>query len=325
MNLWIAIAAVVAIVVCLRPLGIISSTGLLTPGLRSEFFARYNQQRADAVYAQVSTPISSDKDAETYRALGTPPQMREFIDGRQERGMVTESYSVTNAEYEATIGVSRKEDEDDQTGQIRIRVGELADRAADHPDYLLGQVLVAAESAVCSDGQYFFDTDHVLGASGSQSNDLTYDAASASVPTTAEFKASFQQAVAAMMAFKDDQGLPLNIKPSGLVVLVPPANYFTALEALQVAIIANTGNVIAGMAKVIPFPFLTDATKWYLIKTDVSARPFVFQDRMPIEFTGIDQPTSETVFNKSKYLFGVRARYALAFFRWYYAVLTTFT
>ncbi len=297
------------------------NTGLLTRGLRSEFFARFDS--TPTYYGDCATRIVSTGDSETYRWLGTVPKMREWGTGRLARGLRTESYSVDNLKYEATLEVDRDEIADDQTGQIRIRVGELAQRAATHKDYLIGQLLVNGETACGYDGAAFFSTAHSSGSSGAQDNKLTYDAASADAPTVEEFKAALKQAIARMLAYKDDQGEPMMLAATGLVCVVPPTMYFTALEALSATIINSTSNVLSGAARAIALPWLSDASKWYLLKTDGVIRPFIFQDREPVEFGALSEG-SEEAFKREKFLYGVRARYAMSFGYWQYAVRTDF-
>ncbi|HOJ76444.1 MAG TPA: Mu-like prophage major head subunit gpT family protein [Phycisphaerae bacterium] len=70
------------------------NTGLLTKGLRSEFFNRF--QATPSVYGDLATRIPSTSDAETYKWLGTVPNMREWGTGRLAKGLRTESYSVEN-------------------------------------------------------------------------------------------------------------------------------------------------------------------------------------------------------------------------------------
>src|SRR6185369_4156687 len=110
------------------------NTGLLTKGLRSEFFQRF--RATPTQFQDLSTRVASTSDREIYKWLGTVPQVREWGTGRLAQGLRTESYSIENLKYEATLEVDRDEISDDQTGQIRLRVGELAQRAATHKDYL---------------------------------------------------------------------------------------------------------------------------------------------------------------------------------------------
>jgi phage major head subunit gpT-like protein len=100
--------------------------------------------------------------------------------------------------------------------------------------------------------------------------------------------------------------------------------YLTALEAVNATLVSNTSNVMAGAARIIGFPWLTDQSKWYLLKTDGAVRPFIFQDREPIEFTALTEDSDEG-FRREKFLYGVRARYRLAYGYWQHAIRMDFT
>ncbi len=300
------------------------NTGLLTKGLRSEFFDRFENTRT--YYQELATRIASTSDGETYKWLGTVPRMREWGTGRLAKGLRTESYSIENLKYESTIEVDRDEIADDQTGQIRIRVGELAQRAATHKDYLIAQLLIngATSGYTSYDGTTFFSSAHASGSSGAQANDLTFAAAGTSnEPTTEEFKGALKQAIASMLGYKDDQGEPLPQTLGGLICVVPPSMLFTAMEAVNATVINQTTNVLEGAARVMALPWLSTATTWYLLKTDGVVRPFIFQDREPVEFGSLTE-TSEEGFKREKLLFGVRARYRMAYGYWQYAVRTVF-
>ena len=169
----------------------------------------------------------------------------------------------------------------------------------------------------------FFSAAHVSGDSGNQDNKLSYDAANADNPTDAEFKAALKQAIAAMLGFKDDRGDPMSLTASGFVCVVPLTLYFTAVEAINATLVNNTSNVLQGVARVLALPWLSDASKWYLLKTDGVVRPFIFQDREPVEFTALAEG-SEEAFKREKFLYGVRARYRLAYGYWQFAVRTDF-
>ena len=216
------------------------NTGLLTKGLRSEFFDRF--ENTTKHFQDLATRIPSTSDSETYRWLGTVPKMREWGSGRLAKGLRTESYSVENLKYEATVEVDRDEIADDQTGQIRVRIGELAQRAATHKDYLISQLLInGATSGYNSyDGVTFFGSTHESGQSGQQDNDLAYDASDADNATTEEFKAALKQAIGTMLGFKDDQGEPVALTANGLVCVVPPTMLYAALEAVNATLIGQT-------------------------------------------------------------------------------------
>lgn len=81
----------------------------------------------------------------------------------------------------------------------------------------------------------------------------------ASGATTAEFKSSLVAAIAAMIGFKDDRRDPMALSASGLAGVLPTTMPFTALVAINSTVIANTSNVLDGAARLIAFPWLTEA------------------------------------------------------------------
>ena len=306
------------------------STGLSEAGLKGAFFARFGQTLT--YWQDLCTRAMSTRDHERYRFLGTLPQLREWVDGRLAKGLLSEKYDITNLKYESTIEVDRDEMDDDQTGQITMRIAEMAESAATHKDYLLELLIKNGEQAGFNsyDGVPFFSEAHESGKSGAQSNLIEAAAADEDVPTTAEFRAAIAKAIAKMVGYLDDQAQPIRIPPSpaGFRVIVPPATMFTAMEALGLplapsAISPLAQNILQNVGQVFTFPGLTTVNEFYLAKVDAAIRPFIFQDRMPIEF-GSQGPGSPEEFKREKYLYGVRARYAIAYGRWYYCVKVKF-
>ena len=143
-------------------------------------------------------------------------------------------------------------------------------------------------------------------------------------PTAAEFKTAMKSALTALLSLKDDYGEPMNLTASGLVAVVPPSMYITAVEALSATVLDATTNVLSGAAKIVPFARLTDLSKWFLLKTDRVVRPFLFQDREPIEFNSLERD-SEAGFLREVYLYGVRARYRVTYGAFQHAIQLDFT
>jgi phage major head subunit gpT-like protein len=127
-----------------------------------------------------------------------------------------------------------------------------------------------------------------------------------------------------LLGFKDDQNEPMSMGATGLVCVVPPNMLIPASEAVNASIISSTDNVLKGAARVLSFSHLTATDAWYLLKTDVSVRPFIFQDRQDVEFTALERDTDEG-FKRDKYLYGVRARYRMTYGYWQYALRFVFT
>ncbi|MGD2109329.1 MAG: Mu-like prophage major head subunit gpT family protein [Phycisphaerae bacterium] len=302
-------------------------TGLTVPGIRANFFERYTEVRKQTVYEELSTRLPSTTKKESYGFLGSVPPMREWGTGRLVQGIYAETYDVTNAKYELTLEVDRDEIDDDQTGQIMIRVREMAQRAAHHKDAEIARLLVNGATAGYHsyDGVPFFGSTHpIRKTGGTQDNDLTAAIVDKDACTAAEFRSALTQGIVALLGFKDDQNEPMSMGATGLVCVVPPNMLIPASEAVNASIISSTDNVLKGAARVLSFSHLTATDAWYLLKTDVSVRPFIFQDRQDVEFTALERDTDEG-FKRDKYLYGVRARYRMTYGYWQYALRFVFT
>lgn len=304
----------------------VKSTGLTVKGVRSEFYQRFEAIEAAGSFQTLATRVPSTAKSETYTWLGTAPRMREFITERQARGVNPFTQTVENKKYETTMEVDGDEISDDQTGQIRLRVQELAQWAGQHKDSEIGRLLneALAATSLAYDGVPFYSDSHSIGSSGTIDNSLTASATAILTPTSSECKTALRAAVAQMKAFKDDKGEPWAVSASGLTVVCPPNQEFAWREALNATIISNTSNTDQGMAQLAVNQYLTDLSRWHLLKTDGVMRPFLFQDREPMEFTSLEKD-SEEYFRTEKMLFGARARYRFAYGQFIFAVTTDFT
>ena len=282
---------------------------------------------ASPFYPRISTVVSSDAAEEKYAWLGDMPGMREWLGERIFKQLRAADYELRNKHWESSLLVSKTDVADARVLKYKMLIEALAAEATYHPDELLFTTMVAGESTACFDGQFFYDTDHSWGDSGSQSNDLTYAAATGTVPTSAEFRAAYNQAYAAMLAFKGDNGKPL-YRPTQAqqverpLVTVTPTLYPTALEALSARFDTN-GNpvVIMGNPEVMPIAYLTDATKFYVHDTSGPLKPLIFQEREPLSRQLKGQDDLETKDLKLM----TEARYNAGYGAWWKSVLTTFT
>lgn len=289
----------------------------------------YNKEKQPPIYPQLCTVVPSTSIDEKYAWLGALPGVREWLGDRQFKQLRAADFTLKNKDWESSLEFEKNDVDDDRTGGFRTQIEALADEAMFHPDELLMTVAAAGESQPCYDGQFFFDTDHLWGDSGSQSNDLTYPAATGTTPTVAEFKASFHQALLALLQFKNDRGKFFNRprvgKLGNLVCAVPVALYEVATVAFEQIIAVEgsvaTTNVVLEKPTVWPIQYMTDATKWVLYYTGGRVRPFVFQARKPLDFKmkGAD----DIEFKVLKAM--TWARYNIGYGHWASAVLTTFT
>ena len=301
------------------------NTGLTQRGLNALFFPALAS--ATALWRELCSVVNSDGASEIYKWLGMLPMPNEWRGARRSKGLRDYGMTLVNKHWEAMVEIDRDEEEDDQTGQLKIRVGEMAQRFAQHPDKILFDLINAGDSTLCYDGQYFFDTDHAEGDSGTQSNLLTVDIATPAAPTRDEFKTAFWTAIKALAAFKDDQGEPWNLFQSfedlkGIACAVPVSMLDVASDVLganAAPLIANTTNTLAGRAKVISSPRINWTTKFAIFKTDDSMRPFIFQNRKAVKTDYKDDPEQKT----KKYM--ADGRYNVGYGLWQKAVMVSFT
>lgn len=277
-------------------------------------------------YPQVCNVIDSDSSDEKYAWLGDIPSVREFVGDRIYHQLRSADYELKNKTWEVSQLIDRHKIADDRLNFYTPVMSMMGTRAAQHPDNLLFQIILAGESSLCYDGQFFFDTDHVWGDSGSQSNDLTYNASDPNAVTQTEFEAAYNAARTQMLTFKDDTGEFL-IQPtvtglSNLMLVVPPELEVIANKTIRSVLVGggNT-NIILDAPQIVVSPFLTNATKFYLLHLDQALKPFVFQARASLSREMMGQNSIE----KKDVKFHTEARYNVGYLAWWNAVLTTFT
>jgi phage major head subunit gpT-like protein len=282
---------------------------------------------SEPFYPEITTERKSTRKGEDYGYPGNVPGVREWIGDRKFKELRAAKFAIENRHWESSLAVKKTDIEDDNMGMYPPLMEELADEATYHPDELVFETLLAGESEPCFDGQSYFDVDHQWGDSGSQSNDLTYEAAAdPALPTVAEFAAAYEQARQAMIGFKRDNGKTF-IRPTvknltGLLLLVPVELQLIANKALfQEVNSGGESNMVLDAPTIITSGFLTDATKFYLFKLDMPLKPLVFQARAPLSRAtkGLDDIETKIV------KFMTEARYSVGYLAWWTAVLTTFT
>lgn len=290
----------------------------LTTNFRALWQDQFLASEAKQLWPQLATEIPSESLDETYTWLGTVPKMREWVSERQFSGLLAQSYTVRNKDWEVSIEIDRNAIEDNRLKQEVPRIRQLATEAVRHRDELVISTMVA--NGLAYDGQNFFDTDHSEGDSGTQANTLAGTGVTDAALTT-----DYQAARAAMWAFKDDAGRPMSIKPTH--ILAPPQleGGFRRLLNAQLVASGNAGvtNPWQGTAELMISPYLTDVNDWFLLALDQPVKPLVFQNRKPPEFVALDKPDSEAAFHRKKFKYGVDARYNVGFGFWQMALRTT--
>lgn len=295
------------------------------------FYRALEQDQGEGWINSIAMMFSSDQESETYRWLGQVPAMREWIGGRLAKPMREDGVTIFNKPFEATLEIPVDWLARDKTGQIQVRINELAGRAQSHWADLLTALIIAGESATCYDGQYFFDTDHSEGSSGTQDNDISVDITTTTAPTVSEMQTAILTATQQIVGFKDDQGQPMNASARRFAVMVPVPFMASAAGALGSSVIAQTDSTIKALGSLggITYdlyfnPRLSWTTKFALFRADGSVKPFIKQEEQGVQVAAIAEG-SELEFNERTHRYGVSAKRNVGYGYWQHACLVTFT
>lgn len=291
-------------------------------GLKTDFDAAYQAVQESAKWQLIASEIPTTLPIQNYGFLGRGAVMEERIDEDREQEVLSKSYSVADKIYAGKMVIERRTLEDDQYGLLKIRVGQLAQEPTRHWNQLAYEGIAAGFTSLCYDGQYFFDTDHSEGSSGTQSN----------TSSTTLSDAGLQAAEAAMMGFVDDKSVPMDIVPDTLVV--GPANARKAGDLLgSEVIVRNPGDGTAGSGataytpynnyykgryRLVVNPYLRGAAayNWALLDTSKVVKPIVIQSRSDVPISTESDMLEQGAMMRERYQFRVRGRYARAYGLW---------
>lgn len=302
------------------------------------YYKRLEQKSGMDWVEAISNYFTSDQESETYKWLGQVPSMREWVGGRQAKGFTTNGLTIENKHFEATLEIPLVDLRRDKTGQITVRVNELADRTNTHWAQLLSKLLINAESTVCYDGQYYFDTDHTDGKSGVQSNKMELNLNSfaeqidggkvgdATSPSEAALRLAILRTIQQLLSFKDDQGEPMNENASKFLVVVPTSLWYVAKTAMAVPLsVGGSTNAVKVLNEldisIAPNPRLTWSDKFAVFRTDSSVKPFIRQEEEGVKLKAIAEG-SELEFKHDKHWYGVDTWRNVGYGFWQHACLT---
>lgn len=294
---------------------------LSSRAIRGFYFSALEADQGGFWLDDVSNLYGSDQSSETYNWLGQTPAMREWLAGRQAKGFSGQGVTILNKHYEATLEIALKDMRRDKTGQIRARMSELAQRGQTHWASLVSTLIVNGDTALCYDGQYFFDTDHVEGDSGVQSNKISVTIANVPAqvhgttanPSIEEIQQAILAGIAQILSFVDDKGEPMNELANSFTVMVPIGLYMKAVAAVTPAALAalpnnmNGNNLANFKIKVVPNTRFTAAgwtTKFTVFRTDAPTKAIIRQTEKEVEFKMKDE-NSEFAFDNDAIQAGI--------------------
>ncbi len=307
------------------------------------FFQTYETSIAASWAPLLSNNFQSVQAVERYAGIGNAPTMREWVGGRLAKSLSEYSKSVPNKDYEATLEIFRKDIQRDKSGQLGLKIAQLAQRAAEHDEILLSALIQAGAAGTLDlayDGQYFFDTDHAVGASGTMDNDIVVDISdlpsaidgTTTAPSPENFAGAYLLAVQQLQKFKDDQGEPINHNMSSVIVMVPVgmsafarAGLFSQTfggGATNPAFAASSTSGVV-VPQLVVNPRLTWTDSFAVFRSDGIMKPYLTQvEETPMmEVVG---EGSEYAFDHAAHKYGVRKSGAAASWDFTKACYVTF-
>lgn len=268
--------------------------------------------QAQVLWLEIAMEVASTGASETYPLMGAWPALREWVGERQHKNLSTYKWTIPNKTYEATVDVPRETVEDDQYGVYNPSMAMLAENASKLPDKLCFELLNNGFTGLAYDGQYFFDTDHKDGDGPTQSNKGV-----AALDAT-----SFAAAEAAMMKLKAENGEPLDVRPTHIVV--GPALKATAEALFETGTLANGGaNPNYKKVKVVVSPRITSDTAWFLLDCSRPFRALVVQKRRAPVFVSQTDAKDDAVFERNMFTYGTDCRYGAGYGLWQLAYGST--
>lgn len=312
---------------------------LSSRAIRGMYFAARESNAGARWLPDVTNLFPSDQASETYRFLGAIPMFRQWIGGRQANSFRGDGITIVNTQYENTIELRKTDLRRDKTGQIRARVEEFSNAGDTHWASLTTAAIVAGATTVCYDGQYFFDTDHSTGSSGSQSNKIdadisTYPAVlhgSVTAPSVEEMQWAILAAITQIASLKDDRGEPMNEDANAFTVMVPMG---LAMVAKAAVALLNTGpmpsnmnpNLFAGLTvKVEVNVRLTVAgwtDKFVVFRTDAPIKALIRQTEQEFELK-MKAEGSEYEFDNDAWQIGLDGWRGVGYGYWQRACMVT--
>lgn len=291
--------------------------------LNTKLFKIFQEGMQQPNFAETNnffTKVPSTNEFNTYGWLANVTGMREWIGPRIVDGLKERSYTIYNKDYEKTLAVARNAIDDGNVADAVMAMEQLVTVTQQLPDDLLLGLLEGGQAATVGglayDGQFFYDTDHPTDidlVSGTQRN---YYASGLALDAT-----NLKAAIAAMQSFKGENGKPLGVGQNGLVLLVSPSQWGTALDATEAKTVSTGGeNILATKFNVKPIQWarLGSTTRWFIFDlASPGPKPFILQNRKSPVYVSKTRPEDDNVFWDKQFVWGSDARQGAGYGLWF--------
>lgn len=293
------------------------STSLLNRGMVKRDFAQAMEvTRQRAAVPRIAHMTRSSEASSRYGFLDPVPRAKEFKGTRELTALSGRKIDITNRVWDANVVIHYDDMRRDQTGQTALKTGELANSVFLKPLERIYELLEDGDTTthgLAYDGQQFFDTDHLLGDSGTQNNAVaaaqvaSLNVGTATEPTPEEFVSAVLGVTGHMLGFKDPQGRRMNLDARQFLVVIPPTGGM--LQAALPAVSAN--NLAAGEVNTMVAPnklgwsfdiMLADVdwtAEFAVLRMDGSTKPFICQTETDPNLQYLDEDSDFFKMNRA--------------------------
>lgn len=279
-------------------------------GYRTAFLKE--MQGADPKWPQFALKSPSKNLEEKYAWLGAVPGMKEFVGEAAIQNLAASDYTIKNREWADFIGVKQAVVETDNYGVFTPSFAALGQAAAEHPDELFGQLMVAGFSTGLDyTGTPFFAANKK--APGGKVPFTNID------PTASQLSvAGFNAAKASIIGRVNAQGRPMGLGKKLLLVVTPTDEYVAKMICKADRDALGATNVNLESADILVLPQLAIAAAngsrpWLLIDSGYVLKAFIFQTNLDPVLLELTSPTSDHVFMHHEFLYQAYGRYSVGY------------
>ena len=261
-----------------------------------EYGVRTGFLKGQKTYAPVRSAFvretTSTGKEEDYSDVGTVPMPVAYDDMVSVRGTHEVSLTITNKDYEITIGISHNAINDNRVGNLDTWARQAGRNFEKHMDKLCFLALNAGDGStygLCYDSQNLFSASHAdSGAEYTTAQDNQY-----AVALTLD---NFETVRVAGQNFVDGRGEYVMYDHN--LLIVPPAYYRVAKNITGNPSAYDTANrednpYVEDMKPPLQSPWL-DSTSWFVVASDEIVKPIILQIRQqPLFVTWDDERLGE--------------------------------
>ena len=247
----------------------------LTFGVKTGFLKGQNthvSMRAPFVREAVS-----DGKSEDYSDLGAVPMPVDYNDMVQVRGTHEVNLTITNKDYEITLGITHNAINDDRVDDLQAWALQAGRNFEKHKDKLSFLALDDGDGStygLCYDGQNMFSASHAdSGAEYTTAQDNQY-----ALPLSID---NFETVWVAGQGFLDGRGEPVDFDHN--LIITSPTNKRLAFNIADNPDVHDTAdnekNPWSGALRPPIFSTHLDTTAWFVVAADEIIKPVILQTR----------------------------------------------